>query len=71
MKTEGSIFSFSPARQPVFLGMPQTHLSNPSRSMVKRAKPPPSIFVISHLQVSSTMVLSSAVARRKKQIFGG
>jgi hypothetical protein len=33
-------------------GMPQSHLSNPTPSKVQRAKPPPSIFVISRLQVS-------------------
>jgi len=49
--------------------MPQAHLSNPTPSKVQRAKPPPSIFAISRLQVSSTMVLNSTVTRRKKDIY--
>jgi hypothetical protein len=44
-------------------------LSNPSPSKVQRAKPSLSISAISRLQVSSTIVLSSTVVRRKKYIW--
>jgi hypothetical protein len=53
------------------LGMPQSHPSNLTPSKVQRAKPPPSIFAISHLQMSSTMVLSCTVTRRKMAIYVG
>ena len=48
------------------LGMPLSHLSNPTPSKVQRAKHPPSIFAFSR-PPSELMVLSMhTVPRRKK-----
>jgi len=53
------------------LGMPLSHLSNPTPSKVQREKPPPSIFAISS-PPSELMVLSmQTVLRRKKGYLGG
>jgi hypothetical protein len=53
------------------LGIPLSHLSNPTPSKVQRAKPPPSIFAISR-PPSELMVLSMhTVLRRKKGYLGG
>ena len=53
------------------LGMPLSHLSNPTPSKVQRAKPSPFIFVISRPPSELNSAAQQTVPRRKKGVFRG
>ena len=52
------------------LGMPLSHLSNPTHSKVQRAKPPSSIFAISRPPSELSVLSMQTVPRRKKGYLG-